>query len=187
MASELPSPNSDQSHWFSNEVHPHEPALRSYVKNQFPKIRDVDDVVQESFLKIWSAHAKKPILSAKAFLFRIARHSAIDLIRRSKNSPIKDVGDFEQLNVVEDGSSVVDVVSVAEKKRMVIKAIDALPSRCREVFIMRKLKNMPQSEVALALGVSERTVETQLSRGMKRCENFLRKQGAETYFDNESF
>mgnify|MGYP003676836651 CR=1 FL=1 len=178
MASELPSRNHDQSHWFSNEVHPHESALRSYVKNQFPKIRDVDDVVQESFLKIWSAHAKKPILSAKAFLFRIARHSAIDLIRRSKNSPINDVG---------DGSSVVDVVSVAEKKRMVIKAIDALPSRCREVFIMRKLKNMPQSEVALALGVSERTVETQLSRGMKRCEVFLRKQGAETYFDNESF
>jgi len=156
------------------------------VRNQFPKISDVDDVVQDSFLKIWRAHAKKPIHSAKAFLFRIARHSAIDLIRRSKNSPIKDVGDFEQLHVVEDGSSVADVVSVAEKKGMVIKAIDALPARCREVFIMRKLKNMPQAEVALALGVSQRTVETQLSRGMKRCEIFLRKQGAETFFDNES-
>ena len=186
MSSDLPPQSPEQTRWFASEVHPHESALRAYVKNQFPKLRDIDDVVQESFLKTWSAHAKRPIRSAKAFLFRVARHSAIDLIRRSKNSPINDVGDFEQLHVIEDGSSVADVVSVAEKKRMVIKAIDALPSRCREVFIMRKLKYMPQAEVALALGVSERTVETQLSRGMKRCEVYLRKHGAETFFNHES-
>jgi|UniRef100_UPI00404A59AE RNA polymerase sigma factor (sigma-70 family) len=186
MPSPLRSQSSDQTHWFANEVHPHESALRAYVKNQFPKIGDVDDVVQESFLRIWSAQAKNPIMSAKAFLFRIARHAAIDLTRRSKASPINGVRDLDEMDVIEDGPGVVDIVSMAEKTRLLAKAIDALPARCREVVVLRKLKGVPQAQVAIFLGISEKTVETQLSRGLKRCEDFLRKRGVHHYYTNES-
>jgi len=187
MQTDLPPQSPEQTRWFTDEVHPHESALRSYLRNQFPRISDVDDVVQESFLRIWGAHAKKPILSAKAFLFRIARHAAIDLTRRSKASPINDVGDLREMDVVEDGPGVRDLVSMAEKTRLLAKAIDALPARCREVVILRKLKSVPQTQVALILGISEKTVETQLSRGLKRCGDFLRKRGVQHFYSNESF
>ncbi len=187
MPTESPTPNHDQTRWFSDEVHPHEPALRAYVRNQFPAIRDVDDVVQESFMRVWTARTKQPIVSAKAFLFRVARHVAIDLARRSKSSPISETRDSGELNVLEDGPGVVDIVSTQEKTLMVAKALRALPARCREVVILRKLKNVPQAQVAILLGISERTVETQLARGMKRCEDYLRKRGVERYYTNEFF
>jgi RNA polymerase sigma-70 factor (ECF subfamily) len=187
MPVKVPSPSPDQVRWFSDEVHPHESALRAYVSHQFPAIRDVDDVVQDSFLRIWSARARQPIVFAKAFLFRIARHVAIDLVRRSKAAPFNEVRDLQGLYVLDDGPGVVDIVSMQEKIRILAKAIDALPARCREVVILRKLKNIPQSQVAIMLGISGKTVEAQLSRGLKRCEEYFRKRGFQHYYNDESF
>src|SRR5687767_3921161 len=60
---------SDQSQWFADEVHVHESQLKSFLRGSFPAVRDVDDVVQESYLRIWKARAAQPIDSARAFLF----------------------------------------------------------------------------------------------------------------------
>lgn len=73
--------------WFAEEVQPHGPSLRAFLRGRFPAVRDVDDVVQESYLRIWKARARHPIDSAKAFLFRIARNLALDTLRHEKNSP----------------------------------------------------------------------------------------------------
>src|SRR5580693_2470646 len=59
----------EQIRWFTEEVHPHEPSLRAYLNGSFPTVRDLDDVVQESYLRIWQARAAYPIGSARAFLF----------------------------------------------------------------------------------------------------------------------
>jgi len=56
-----------------------------------------------------------------------------------------------------------------------------LPARCREVVYLRKLKRLPQKEVAARLGISVRTVESQCALGMKRCEAYLRKHGIESF------
>ncbi len=128
----------------------------------------------------------KPVHSAKAFLFEIARHAAIDLTRRRKASPIDEVRDLDYLNVIENGAGVVDNLSRREKVLILAKAIDALPARCREIVILRKLKVMPQKEVAAMLGLSEKTVEAQLSRGIKRCEVYLRKRGVQDYYSDDS-
>lgn len=183
---ELPSPQSEQSRWFSDEVQPHEPALRSYLRGAFPTMQnDVDDVVQESLLRVWRARAKSPINSAKAFLFKVARHLAIDVTRRNKVSPIDSVRDMEGLPVLQDGNGVVDAVSMQEKARILAQAIDSLPARCREVVILRKLQGLSQKETAARLGLAEKTIEAQLQRGIKRCEIFLRKRGLSDYYSDE--
>lgn len=56
----------DRSKWFKEEVHLHDGQLKSWLKGTFPSVRDVDDVVQESYLRIWKAKATEPINSAKA-------------------------------------------------------------------------------------------------------------------------
>jgi RNA polymerase sigma-70 factor (ECF subfamily) len=63
--------------------------LKAWIAGQFPAVKaDVEDVVQESYLRIWKVRLHRPIASAKAFLFTIARHLALDQIRRGKISPI---------------------------------------------------------------------------------------------------
>lgn len=58
------SPNQDR--WFADEVQPHEPALRSYLRS---RASDVDDLAQESYMRVLSTRKAGPIDSAKAYLF----------------------------------------------------------------------------------------------------------------------
>ena len=171
----------DPAGWFTSEVQPHEPLLRNYLKGKFPAVREVDDVVQESYLRIWSARAAQPIASTKAFLFKIARHLAIDLVRRERVSPFQPVRDFGGLSVIKEGRSAVEALDVEEKIHLLAAALATLPDRCREITVLHKLEAIPQKEIAERLGLSPRTVEVEVAQGVKRIEAYLRKLGLESF------
>lgn len=170
-------PHTDRTRWFDEEVHPHRGDLHDYVRRSFPGVRDVDDVVQDSLLRIWTARAGRQIGCARAFLFKIARHRALDLLRRDRASPLVSVRDLAALSVAEDEPTPADALSTAEKIDLLAAAIADLPERCREIVVLRKLRRLPQREVAARLGLSERTVEVQVARGTRRCADFLRRHG----------
>ena len=176
-------PPAEKSRWFAAEVQPHESALRGYLRSTFPAVRDIDDVVQESFLRIWRVRAATPIASAKAFLFQIARRLAVDSVRRERHDFVSEVRDFADSSVsIRSGAA---ATLDAERADLLAEAIDSLPSRCREIFIMRKLQDFSQRETAGRLGLSERTVEVQVARGMVRCGEYLRKRGIEGFGNDE--
>lgn len=175
------TPPSEQQRWFTEEVQPHETALRSYVRNAFPGIRDVDDVVQESYLRIWRSRATEPILCARAFLFTVARNVALKCVGRQRRSPEIVVGDLAALGIVAEGHNAAEATARNETILLLIEALATLPPRCREITFLRKLKGVPQKEIAARCGVAEKTVEEQVARGVRRCEDYLRKRGV-TYF-----
>lgn len=170
-------PDAERSRWFVEEVHAHDSSLRAYLRGSFPTVRDVDDVVQESYVRVWKAKTAEPIRSARAFLFRVARHLALDWLRHDRVSPIDPVTDLSALPVVDNGTGVAEAASIAEETALLVTAIDALPPRCREIVILRKLRGLPQKEIAARLGLSEQTVQVQIARGVKKCEEFLRRRG----------
>jgi RNA polymerase sigma-70 factor (ECF subfamily) len=89
------------------------------------------------------------------------------------------------LPVLESGPNAAEAAGVQEKLHLIADAIEALPSRCRQIVILRKLQGMPQKEVAARLGLSEKTVEAQLSRGIARLESFLRRNGVSGWYADE--
>lgn len=178
LVSSAPEP----ARWFAEEVHPHDSSLKNFLRSSFPAVRDVDDVVQESYLRIWRARAAEPIRCAKAFLFTIAQHVALDFVRRERRSPIHSTDDLAALEVLEEKPAAADTLGRAEKIQLLIAAIDSLPRRCREVVILRKLKLVPQRDVAARLGISEKGVENQLARGIERCRIYLEKRGVTDFY-----
>ena len=181
----MPPSHPDQARWFAEEVHAHDGQLRAYLRGAYPTVRDVDDLVQESYLRTWKARLAHPIASAKSFLFEVARNLAIDLIRRKQAAPSESLVAFEDLSVMDDGADVVAALSRQEKIDLLIAALATLPDRTREIVFLRKFQRWPQKEVAARFSVSERTVETQLARGMKRCAAYLRKHGVEGFSCDE--
>ncbi|MSU50438.1 MAG: RNA polymerase sigma factor [Opitutus sp.] len=167
----------ERSQWFQKEVYTHDSQLKSYLRGSFPSIRDVDDVAQESYVRVWRARANESIRSAKGFLFQIARNVATDIIRRQQASPIKGVTDLAALSVFDSKPDAADAACTHEEIALLADAIDALPARCREVFILRKIQRIPQKKIAVLLGISEQTVQSLVFRGMKRCESFLFRRG----------
>lgn len=172
--------DSEQCHWFAEQVHPHGPQLKSYLRKAFPAVRDVDDVVQESYLRIWKARAEQPIRSAKGFLFEVARRLAIDFTRHQSRSPIDALPDFAELSVIEDRLGIAETVSTQEEVALLARAFDALPARCREVMILRQLEGRSQKEIAAHLGLSELTVQTHVVQGLRRMRKFFRLHGSAT-------
>ena len=179
----LPPPpaNPDQARWFSQEVQPHEPVLRSYLRSTFPTIRDVDDVVQESYLRIWKTTATQRITSAQAFLFRVARNLALDVIRHESVSPLVPMGSLADLSVLDDRAGVAEVLTREEKGKLLGQALAALPMRCREILFLHKIKGLSQRAVAEQFGLSEKTVANQVALGVNRCEEFFRRRGLEFF------
>lgn len=176
----------DQARWFTEEVQLHDAQLKAYLRGSFPTLRDVDDVVQESYFRIWRARATQTIHSAKGFLFTLARHIALDAKRRERASPLAAVADLATLSAPEDRPSAAELIEQQEKIRLLAKALALLPDRTREIVVLRKLHGVPQKEVAGRLGLSEAAVEHHVARGLKRCESYLKKAGLANLYDRAS-
>jgi RNA polymerase sigma factor (sigma-70 family) len=179
---ENPSPSgigsaADHSDWFRNEIHPHGGQLKAYLRIKFCTVRDIDDIVQESYLRVWQRQLLRPVSSAKAFLFAVARHLALDAIRHEDRSPFSPVRDLESLNVFAVSPSSVDFASTCEEVEVLLAAIESLSPRTREVYMLRKLQNTPQKEIAALLSISPKTVQAHIGRANKQCEQFLRDHG----------
>jgi len=177
-------PHPVDTRWFSEEVRVHEDSLRGYLRGVFPSVRDVDDLVQESYLRVWRARSQRSISYARAFLFKVARHLALDQVRSKRSRPLNFLGDVEELRVLDNGPTAAQHTSRAEKIRLLGQAIADLPDRCREIVILHKFEGLSQREVARRLGLREKTVENQIAISLKRCEAFLRRRGLTSFTDD---
>lgn len=168
-------PAAERTHarWFTDEVYPHDAQLKAHLRGSFPSVRDVDDVVQDSYLRIWKARASQPIQSAKSLLFTIARRLALNVIRKNSRSPVFAVTDLDRLCVLDNAPDAARAAETAQEIELLVAAIDSLPARCREIFILRRLQSVPQKEIAARLGLSEETVQRQAANGLCRCEKFI--------------
>jgi RNA polymerase sigma factor (sigma-70 family) len=169
--------NPELARWFAEEVQPHEPALRSYLRAQFPRLQDIDDIVQDTYARLVRAWRMGRISEARPYLFATARNAALDLYRRNQIVAIENIVEMDRLSVVEEGPGVAEHVNHDQELALLTDAIRALPARCRQVLTLRKLHGLPHRAIANQLGISENTVSAQITIGVFRIRNFLRNHG----------
>lgn len=176
----------EQARWFNEQVYPNDAQLKAYLRSSFPAVRDVDDVVQESYLRLWKAATRESIESAKAFLYLVARRVALNFIRKDRNAPFDPYGDLAASRVLEDKPDAREAAILQERIDLLADALMSLPPRCREITILHKVKGLAQKEVADQLGLSERTVETHVRTGVARCHAYLRERGLRNLHGDET-
>lgn len=174
----LPNP----ARCFAEEFCSHEPLLRSWLRSQCPERSDVDDVIQESYLRIWRARTAEPIRSTKAFLFRVARNVMIDLLRRNRNSPFESQADLAALPVADECPDPVECLTANEKRQLLADAIAALPPRGRELMLLCRVHGLTHREAGEQLGIATKTVDEHISRGLNQLGAELRARGLENHF-----
>ena len=167
----------DQTRWFAEEVLPHEQPLRSYLRQSLPTLADVDDLVQDCFARIMRARTTGAVRSPKPLLFAIARNAVRDFIHRKARAKLIPITETDECAVLEGESDVVEFVCRKQEIALLTEAIHALPERCREVLLLRKIKGLSQKEIAELLGIAEHTVEALAAKGTRRCAEFLRARG----------
>lgn len=136
--------------------------LVNYVNQQINDWESSREIVQNTFLNIWK---KKDTLeintSLKAYLYRTTKNGMIDHIRKSKkNEEVKQVLLKNQLNNHED-----ELDSFTIKKE-IIKAIQKLKPKNRQIFELSKFEGLTHKEIADFLEISQRSVEDNISRAL---------------------
>lgn len=163
--------------WFESEAKLHEPLLRAWLRRRFPASMDVDDLVQESYLRLLRARPADQVRSPKAFLFAIARNLALDqLRRRSASGEVLLPADAS--HAVADDVPATDELERGRELELLQQAMAALPARCREIFRLRKVQGLSQAEIAARLGISEHTVSAQLTIGFHKCASYVLERAA---------
>lgn len=158
-------------------MQPHAASLRAYLAGRFPSLTDVDDLVQESLVRVMRAHETGPVASPRALLFATARNLAVDLIRRQQVIAFEPITEITDSSVFLGGGAIEESVSRKEEFELLTQAIQSLPERCRQVFTLRMAYGMSQREIASRLGITENTVEKQMGKGIRRCTEFFARHG----------
>lgn len=173
---------SEQARWFVDEVLPHEDDLRGWLGARFPSIQDVNDLVQEAFLRLLKAHDSGPVVNPRAYLFVVSRNLALNQLRHLKYERPQGARELDPLSIMDEVNSPPESAALKEEFQHLIQAIQSLPERCRQVMTLRKIYGLSQKEVAKKLGVSVHTVEAQGSIGLRKCIAYFRQHGYTTRF-----
>lgn len=160
--------------WFVREILVHERALALFLQRSWPHRDELHDLRQEAYARVYEAAARGRPTAPKAFLFATARHLMTDRLRRNRVVSIEPVGDFESSNVyLIDEVSPERWMGTRQALTRLAEALDRLPDRCREVVWLRRVEELPQKGVAERLGISEKTVEKHLAKGMRLLADHL--------------
>lgn len=169
-----PDPNSAfGNEWFLKHLNPHEDMLRAWLKSRFPDRNDIDDIIQEAYLRVMRANETENLRSPKAFLFATARNLALDWSRHDRIVQKFTVAENEFLDVLDTEPDSFENFAQNQDLELLTKAIQNLPPRCRQIFTLRKLYGMPQKKIARMLNLSVNTVSAQLANGIRKCSEYI--------------
>jgi RNA polymerase sigma-70 factor (ECF subfamily) len=126
-----------------------------------------EDLVQDTMVALWMSRERLPVAdSPRAYLYRAVRNRALNAIRHDRvvqrfeshvdpTEPTTAAGGDDEMA----GRDAVDAAA---------RAIDLLPPRCREIFLLSREANLSYADIAKTLEISVKTVETQMGRALKK-------------------
>jgi RNA polymerase sigma factor (sigma-70 family) len=145
---------------------------------------EIEDIVQETYVRICQIEHKESINSPKSFMYKTARNLALDFQKQANTRLVSGVDDIQEIELLLLNQN----PSLQHKDEMYEKAVTdsefsnfceavrQLPIQCRKAFVLKKVYGYSQREIAQQLSISESTVEKHISLGLKRCTLFMRKQ-----------
>lgn len=134
-----------------------------YALHYLGNADSAEDVVQESFAALWEKLQEGVAISnRKAYLYMMVRNRCLDQLRR-KGIPTESLKPYDTYGIIEDD----DAQERSQTEARLWTAIDSLPEKCRQIFLMSKRDGLKYMEIADELGISENTVRNQISKALK--------------------
>ncbi|HVS53784.1 MAG TPA: sigma-70 family RNA polymerase sigma factor [Opitutaceae bacterium] len=138
------------------------PALRSYFRRQPALAGAADDLVHDTFVRAWRrADRLGESVSARAYVFGIARHVGLDWLRARR----------EWVELPEQAAAPADESD--ERLDAMRAAIARLAEPQRETLLLRLQQELSYEEIAEVLGVPVGTVRSRLHHAVQRLQEIL--------------
>ncbi|WP_158266917.1 RNA polymerase sigma-70 factor [Chitinophaga niastensis] len=139
-----------------------------------------EEIVQDTFVKIWERYADLDIqVSEKAYLYRAVQNNCLNFIKQDR---IRAQYGSELMHQLESRISMLSISSThspieklehSELELLAEKAICKLPPQCQDVFRLSRFEQLSYPEISRHLGISINTVKTQMTRALQRLRDEL--------------
>ncbi|WGM31842.1 RNA polymerase sigma factor [Brevundimonas sp. NIBR11] len=148
-------------------------ALRRFFQARLGGSADVEDLLQDLYLKVASLEATAEVREPRAYLYRLASNLMMDRWRSVRRSAARDAAWRDVAHVLGSAEDIDDAPSaeavMASKQRLgrLLTALDNLPDRTRSIFRLHKFYERSYAEIAESLSVSKSTVEKHMMSALK--------------------
>jgi RNA polymerase sigma-70 factor (ECF subfamily) len=132
------------------------------------------DVLHETYLRLERINEIGPVLNPKAYLFRIAINVANDR-RRAENRRLTTEEADCLLEIPDHRPDAARVIEDRSEVALLRRVIAKLPERRRQVLFLSRVDDLPNREIAERLGITVRTVETDLKQAIEHCAEHLKR------------
>jgi len=158
----------------------HYAALCTHAYSFLNRHELAEEVVQDTFLKIWEKFDELHItVSEKAYLYRAVQNNCLNYLKQAKvklqygEELLQQLESRITLMVLPSTHSPVDKLLHHELEQLTEKAIGKLPAQCQAVFRLSRFEEMSYPEIASQLDISINTVKTQMARALHKLREEL--------------
>jgi RNA polymerase sigma-70 factor (ECF subfamily) len=135
--------------------------------------QDIDDIVQDTFVKSYEAELKHSIEFPKTYMLRTVRNLALNHVQSWSKLYTDNIEDGDFLNNHLHTRPLEQEFESKERFLCFCRAVEQLPEQCRKVFILKKVYGLSQQEIASYLKLSESTIEKHIAKGIRRCYEYM--------------
>jgi len=145
-------------------------AVRSFVRPA-----DVEDILQEAFLRCYESKDHSTVTHHQAYLYRTAINLAINHSVRADNRLTTSLEGLDNSHQFSSEGDLETQFISRERLALYCGIVSELPSQCRRAFILKKVYGLSQREIATFLRISENTVEKHVAKGILLCAQKMKE------------
>ena len=158
---------------FEEQISPHLRSAYNLAKWLTRNHEDAEDVVQEAFLRAFSAFENLRGSDAKAWLLTIVRNTCLTWLKRNRNATAMIALQDQVEDPSEPSPDPEEMLFISIDREQVRRALEQLPLEFREVVVLREFEGLSYKEIAATVGVPLGTVMSRLSRGREWLRRLL--------------
>lgn len=152
----------------------HRSALIGFLRKRLRSRDEAEEVAQEAYLRLLQRERVDGIRHLSTYLFRTALNIATDRLRAERARHGSDHCSIEEVELIDQQPSVERELAARQDLARLYEAIAQLPPKCREVFVLSRVRHMTYAEIAAHCGISVKMVEKHISHALAVC---LKKVG----------
>ena len=147
----------------------HHDSLIRFLRQRLRIKEDAADVAQEAYIRMMQYEGSRQVQSPSSMLFRIAINVANDLGRSEQARCVSSRCSLDDLELVSDRATPDRELAAEQDLQILYAAIEQLPPKCQQVFLLSRAKRMTYPEIALHCGISVKMVEKHISHALAIC------------------
>lgn len=137
----------------------------------------IEEVVQDVFVNLWEDYQGKEIQYIKTFLYNSSRNRMLNYLRSKENNTIL-LEKWARIELEKKDS--VDCVDRELFYHLLQAAVESLPEKCREIYVLSREEQLSYREIAQKKGKSVKTVENQIGIALKKIKEYMKSHTNET-------